>query len=382
MKHTIVHRVFLIIAVAASAIFTSCHSGTGTLADFSQTIYKPAYASGYEIVGSENSQSTILKTLTSWQGESDSGTMLFISRNGESAPEGFKGQTVEAGAQRIVCMSSTHIAMLDVLGAVERVVGVSGIDYVSNEYITENREKIGDVGFDGGANYEMIVSLDPDLVLLFGVKGASGMEAKLRELQIPFAYISEYLEESPLGKAEWIVAVSEILDQRDRGESAFALIPQRYHALQEKVADIPQKPKVMINTPYGDSWFMASTTSYVAQLIKDAGGDYIYKQNSSNASLPIDIEEAYLLAQNSDIWINVGNFSTYADFIARVPRFADIPCVKEKALYNCDLRTNASGGNDYWESGVVHPDIVLRDLIKIFHPELISEDFVYYRRLE
>ncbi len=386
MKHSPIYSpirwIFLILAIAACALLTSCQSSTASLEDFTQTVYKPVYASGFEILGSENGRSTILKTAASWQGGTSSGTMLFISRGGEKAPAGFTGQVVDAGAERIICMSSTHIAMLDALGEVKRVVGVSGIDFITNEYITAGRDTIGDVGYDGGTNYELVVALDPDLVLLYGVKGASVMEAKLRELRIPFAYLGEYLEESPLGKAEWMVAVAEIIDRRDEGKTVFEPIPQRYNALKEQAAGVANRPRVMINAPYGDSWFMASTTSYVAQLIGDAGGEYVYRHNTSNASLPIDLEEAYVLAQSSDVWVNVGSFATYSDFIARVPRFADVPCVRGRALYNCDLRTNASGGNDYWESGVVHPDVVLRDLIKIFHPELVQEDLVYYRRME
>ena len=141
----------------------------------------------------------------------------------------------------------------------------------------------------------------------------------------------------------------------------------------------------MINTPYGDSWFMASAESYVARLIADAGGDYIYRENTSNRSLPIDLEKAYLLASGADVWINAGSFRTLAEFRARLPKFAGVPCVRRGEIYNCDRRTNAAGGNDYWESGVVRPDVVLHDLIAVFHPEALDaadREMHYYRKLE
>lgn len=209
------------------------------------------------------------------------------------------------------------------------------------------------------------------------------MESRLRELGIPFAYIGEYLEESPLGKAEWLVAVAELAGEREAGETLFRAIPERYEALRERAAAAagPQ-PKVMINTPYGDSWFMASTRSYLARLIADSGGDYIYRRNTSNRSLPIDLEEAYLLTAEADVWLNVGNIPTLGELRTRYPKFADVRCVRQGAVYNCDRRITPAGGNDYWESGVVRPDLVLRDLIRIFHPELVSEDFYYYRQVE
>lgn len=373
---------FILLAVL-TAMTVACGSQAARLDDYRVSVYTPEYASGFEIVSAPGLQSTILKTKSPWQGAENTETLLFIARDGEPAPAGFNGQTVKAGARRIVCMSSTYVAMLGALGQPDRVVGVSGRDYISNEYVSAHPDSVADLGFDGNINYELLLAQKPDLVLLFGVTGASGMESKLRELGIPFCYIGEYLEESPLGKAEWLVAVAEIIDCRTKGQEVFASIPERYEALKTLAATTVEKPKIMINTPYGDSWFMASTESYVARLIADAGGEYIYKKNTSNRSLPVDLEEAYLLATNADLWINLGSFSSLADFKARLPKFAEVPCVRANALYNCDKRLNSAGGNDYWESGVVHPDLVLLDLIKIFHPRLLSDrEFTYYRQLE
>jgi iron complex transport system substrate-binding protein len=141
-------------------------------------------------------------------------------------------------------------------------------------------------------------------------------------------------------------------------------------------------PSVMLNMPYGDSWFMPSTESYAVRLIKDAGGDYIYKKNMGNASTPIDMEEAYLLASAADMWLNVGMANTLGEVKAACPKFVDTRCFLNGDVYNNNACTNAAGGNDYFESAVVHPDLLLRDLVKIFHPELVEEPFVYYKRLK
>ena len=379
-------RLHFLFFSAAALLLAACGSRNAAwLDDFTAAVYAPSHASGFEIVGAEGQRSTILRVFDPWQGAERTETMLFIARDGERAPEGFEGQTVAAGARRIVCMSSTHVAMLDALGEADRVVGVSGRDYISNEYVSSHPDAVADIGFDGNIDYERLLAQRPDLVLLFGVNGASGMEPKLREMGIPFCYIGEYLEESPLGKAEWLVAVAEIAGIRERGEAVFAPIPDRYEALKKKVAAVGAEPKVMINAPYGDSWFMASTESYVARLIADAGGDYIYKTNTSNRSLPIDLEEAYVLASKADVWVNAGSFRTLAEFRSRLPKFAGVPCVRRGEVYNCDKRTNAAGGNDYWESGVVRPDVVLHDLIAVFHPEALDaadREMYYYRKLE
>ena len=273
--------------------------------------------------------------------------------------------------------------MLDAIGAVESVVGVSGKNFITNPYVVANQRTIADVGYDGNMNFELLIAQQPDIVLLYGVTGACTMESKLDELGIPYIYIGEYVEEDPLGKAEWLIALAEIVGQRQQGLTYFSELPQRYEQLKSMAAaSQTPAPKVMLNTPYADSWFMPSTTSYIARLIADAGGDYIYQQNTSNHSLPIDLEQAALLTTQADIWLHVENINSLDDLRRQLPKFAQMPCVQRGEVYNCDKRRVAGGGNDYWESGVVHPDVILRDLIKIFHPELVSEEFVYYRKIE
>ena len=366
-----------------SLAFAGCHDKSSKLDDFNQSLYTPAYASGFDIKGADGKESVLITVTNPWQGADSVTTWLFIARNGEEIPEGFAGQVLEGDAKRIVAMSSTHIAMLDAIGEVGRVAGVSGIDYISNLDIQARRDSIGDVGYEGNINYELLLSLDPDLVLLYGVNGASAMESKLEELSIPFMYVGDYLEESPLGKAEWMVALSEVAGKREDGEKIFAAIPVRYNALKKKVADSALgAPSVMLNVPYGDSWFMPSTQSYVARLIADAGGHYVYQKNTGSASAPIDMEEAYLLASDADMWLNVGMANSLDELKTSCPKFTDTRCFKNGNVYNNNARTNAGGGNDYYESAVVNPDIVLRDLVKIVHPELVQEECVYYKRLK
>ena len=380
MKHLC--RILCLFATLTLAL--SCtERRTANLQEFNVEIYTPDYAQGFKIVGAQGLQSTIMQIENPWQGAERVAHQLFIARGGEQVPAGFEGEVIEGDAERIICMSSSHVAIFDAIGEVERVVGVSGMNYITNDYVRSNRDIIGDVGQDSDANFELIVALDPDIILLYGITGASSIEGKLRELGIPYAYIGEYLEEDPLGKTEWMVALAEIVGQREKAEQIFKQIPERYEALRTMAAAAPSpKPKVMINTPYADSWFMASTSSYVARLIADAGGDYIYRRNTSNTSLPIDLEEAARLCAEADVWINVGSISSLDDMRRQFPKFADVPAVESGAVYNSDRRVHAEGGNDFWESGMVNPDIILRDMIKIFHPELITEEFVYYRQLE
>lgn len=380
----------ILIALFAAFFAVGCGgSATRSADDFTVDIYTPEYASGFDIRGTEKDASTLVTVRNPWQGGGDVEQHLLVLRDGAKAPAGFDAQVVKAPVRHVVCMSSSHVAMFDAIGQVRRVSGVSGIDYISNAHVNEHRYcgEVRDVGYDTNLDFELLAAMRPDLMLLYGVTGENTVvTGKLRELNIPYIYIGDYVEESPLGKAEWLVAVSEITDSREKGEAVFAPIPARYDMLKEKVAAAGSAaPKVMINTPYAGSWFMASTESYVARLIADAGGDYIYKKNTSNRSLPIDLEEAFLLTSQADMWLNAGSASSLGELKSQFPKFAGTRCVRSGEVYNCNKRLSAAGGNDYWESGVVRPDVILHDLIVIMHPEVLAEndrELYFYQRLE
>ena len=292
----------------------------------------------------------------------------------------FDGQQIVGAAQRVVCMSSSHVAMLDVIGKVESVVGVSGKQYISNGYVVNN-DAVKDVGYDSSLNYELLVTLNPDVVLMYGVSAEdSVVTAKLRELNIPYLYLGDYTEQSPLGKAEWVVVMAEIMGCREYGEELFRDIEQRYVAVCSSVEIKGPRPKVMLNIPYQDVWYMPSDDSYMVQLIEDAGADYIYKgRNIAGGSKGISLEEAYQLVAESDIWLNVGQCRTLGDVANTAPHFMATRVVREKQIYNNDKRRTAAGGSDIWESAIVHPDIVLRDLVTIFSAG--DEELYYHRQL-
>ena len=371
---------------------TGCESGERFDASlFTQVLYTPQYASGFEIRATADGEASLIVCNNPWQGATDVTQYLLIDPEGVfDTSASHNVQRIEGPARRIVCMSSSYVAMLTAIGRSELTVGVSGIDFISDEYVNANRDKVRDVGYDNNIDYEMLLALAPDIVLLYGVNAASAMELKLRELGIPYAYIGEYVESSPLGKAEWVVAIAEIAGCRASGEEFFAEIPARYNRLKELAAQSDSRPKIMVNTPYADSWYMPSTQSYMARLIDDAAGDYLYDRNTDNTSAVVDNEEAYLMAASADRWINVGQLHSLGELRSRYPKLASIECVRSGNVFNCTRRLSPRGGNDFWESGVVRPDVILGDLIKIFHPELshsteeplLSGELYYYTQLE
>ena len=382
----LIKRVFVALC---ALLFAACAGEPArSLEEFSTSVYKPRYATGFDISSAESTASTLITVRNPWQGAEGVEKHLFISREGERAPEGFAGQVIEGAAERVVCMSSTYVAMIDALDCTERVVGVSGIDYIYNTRVREAAAegRVRDVGHDSDINFELLMTLRPDVVLLYGVAGENGVtNSKLDELKIPYLYLGDYVEESPLAKAEWLVVMAEILGVRERGEKLFAGIAERYTSLRERVAQsATERPTVMFNTPYRDTWYMPSSRSYAVQIVEDAGGRYIYEGNHGTSSQPIDLEQAYILTREADYWINVGQYTSIEELQRAYPRFADAKAVREGRVYSSDRRTTAKGGSDFWESAAINPDVVLSDLVAVLHPELniVGDSLTYYKRIE
>ena len=369
-------------------LLAACTGRTPLDADvFDEVVYSPSQATGFEIRRHAESGATLIISTNPWQGADKVAYKLLIDPHNVFAAT-HDVQRIADVPQRILCMSSSHIAMLDAIGEVERVVGVSGIDFISNPYITANRATIGDVGYDNNINYELLIALEPDLVLLYGINTANSVEQKLRELKIPFAYIGEYVESSPLGKAEWMVAIGEIVGLRETSIDTFNAIASQYNAvasrIKDHIGDTP-RPKVMLNTPYRDAWFLPSENSYMVRLIEDAGGDTFSTQGEGNSSAPIDIEQAILYATQSQLWLNPSGCNSIAELVTLNPKFADTPPVTSGQIWNNNARQTPMGGSDFWESGVVHPDVILQDLASILHPELYAEQphlLYYYKQLK
>lgn len=366
-------------AVLMSVLLAGCGHGKSVRLS-GEEVYEPKYAERYAIYGTDG-LSTVIEVRDPWQGAEGEVSQVFVSRGGETAPEGFDGWTVEAPVERVVCFSSTYVAFLDALDATDRICGVSGADYISNEKIRARCASgdVRDVGFDTGMNYELLAAMRPDIVLLYGVGSENtAVSDKLRELRIPFLYVGEYVEEKPLGRAEWIVPFGELIDRRAEAEEVFDGIAERYDSLRVVAGNFADRPKVMLNAPYRDVWFVPGDRSYMVSLINDAGGEYLFAGEDTSVSRPLSGEAAYLASLDADVWLNPGQAADMASLKSENPKFTDIRCVHDGRVYNSIRRSTPAGGNDFWESGVLYADRVLRDLMICFHPEAGDEESMYY----
>ena len=292
------------------------------------------------------------------------------------SPYGGTADTLEVTAplRSIVCMSSSYIGFLDAIGCDSVATAVSGLAYVSDPEVQAHAV---DVGYDAALDYETILKLRPDLVLTYAVSAAEPPYLqKLRDLGIRTAVIHEHLESHPLARAEYIKFFGLLTGRKERADSLFADIRDRYLSLV-KESDAPKS--VLVNIPYADQWYIPGGDNYMTRLIHDAGGVVLGAVPGRFESSVISVEKAFELAQEADCWLNPGWCATKAQLRSVHPLFADFP-VLGKSVWNNTKQSTPGGGNAFWETGPAHPDLILEDLRAIFDGTEVPG--YYYFQLE
>ncbi|MBN1822076.1 MAG: ABC transporter substrate-binding protein [Prolixibacteraceae bacterium] len=360
----------------------SCSSGPAkSIRKHSSTIY----AKGFETEDFDLFRKVTV--YNPWEQASDISFTYYLFPKGAVVPDSLKGQRIIfTPVERVICFSTSHIAFLDALGETSRIKGISGAQYVNNQKVRDEIEsgEVVDVGYDSGLNYEIILQQKPELILVYGIGSEVTTYArKMEDLGLNVFFVAEYLEESPLGKAEWIKCLAPLFNKENQAELFFSEVESNYKKLLKKASQASEKPNIMVGLPYRDSWWIPGGKSYLANLISDAGGIYVGRENDSHESFVVSFENALIMAEDIDVWINTGSVFTKNEIIAADERFISFPAFKNAQIYNNNKCLNPSGGNDFWESGTVYPDRILHDFIAIFHPGILDDsDLFYYRKLD
>ena len=291
------------------------------------------------------------------------------------SPYGGMSDTLEITAplHSIVCMSSSYIGFLDALGCDSVATAVSGLAYVSDP---EVRAQAVDVGYDAALDYETILKLRPDLLLTYAVSAAEPPYLqKLRDLGIRTAVIHEHLESHPLARAEYIKFFGLLTGRTALADSLFADIRDRYLSL---VAETDAPKKVLVNIPYADQWYIPGGDNYMTRLIQDAGGEVLGVVPGRQESSTISVEKAYEYAQEAGFWLNTGWCNTRRQLLQANSLFSEFNL---PSVWNNTRQTTPGGGNIFWETGPVRPDLVLEDLRAIFDGTA-GDSLHYYLRVQ
>lgn len=294
---------------------------------------------------------------------------------------------IEVPVQRVVSMSTTHLGMFAMLDGMEALKGIENAQYVTSQEVKEAVEagKILEVAPAGALNVESVVGLNTDVLLGVGYPNSQN-EAyqQLERTGVPVLLNSDWQETDLLGRAEWVKLVAVLLNKEALVNEKFRAIEAEYNRVLNLVeSKTTEAPLTITGIALGDAWHVAGGRSFAYKLLQIVKADYPWKDDRSTGSIKLDFETVYEFGLKADFWMVPGSAKTQQEILSRDTRYADFKAFKKQQVYNIFGRYTEGGGNDYYETGVVEPDVILKDIVKIFHPELLPDHkLVYHSQLK
>jgi iron complex transport system substrate-binding protein len=282
--------------------------------------------------------------------------------------------------ERVVVTSTTHLPFLELLSVEHTLIGFAGTQYISSQKINKRVSDghVAEVGVDGQLNLELLINTNPDLVIVFDMGSESSQLDKIVEAGIPVIYNSDFLESSALGRAEWIKFFGAIYDKQQMADSIFTEIEFTYQSLRKLAANRETRPTLFTGVMYGDAWFLPGGQNWASQFYTDAGAEYLWQSDSSSGWLELGFESVFEKAHQADFWIGIATFNTLEELAAQDQRYTRFQSFQNGGIYSYNKKIGPKGGFDFFESGYARPDIVLADLIRIIHPDLLPDYDPYY----
>ena len=282
---------------------------------------------------------------------------------------------------KVVLTSTTHVPHLDYLGVSNLLTGFPNLDLISSPQTRKliDAGKVTDLGSGAQANIEKIIELDPDWVMISTLgENLKNLEI-LKSAKIPAILNGEYVEQHPLGRAEWIKFTGVLLGKFEEAKTVFSQIESDYNQASDLIKELPEnKPKVMAGVMYKDIWYVPGADSWGARLLEVAGGDYLFEDQKGTGSAELSYEYVLENAHQADFWLGAADFKTLEEMENADPRYTHFEAFKQGNVYTYTQKMGPTGGLEYFELGYLRPDLILKDLIKILHPELLPEYSLYF----
>ncbi|MBN2523743.1 MAG: ABC transporter substrate-binding protein [Bacteroidales bacterium] len=343
--------------------------------------YEIKYAKGFTIQTTENYK--IITVFNPWDPPDTLSTYCIFDTN--CFQETGCDFPVKLPLDRIACLASTNIAMINLLGESSKISACSDAKLICDSALYQSylEGSVVDLGSTHLINAEMIIDHSPDLVLkyIYGAKEAA--DEKLIEAGLSVAYNLEFMESHPLGRAEWIKFVAAFFNKDELADSIFSNIENEYIKLVDLSSMQKNRPTVLDGSSYKGVWYTAGGNSYSAKLYADAGAEYYWRSDSNKGSIPVSFETIIDKQSDADYWFGPST-GTREDLLKIDKRYIKLKPFREGSVYFFGKKVNPHGGLDYFESGVTRPDIILKDLIWVFHPELLDSNYdpVYLEKMK
>ncbi|MDP8977492.1 MAG: ABC transporter substrate-binding protein [Actinomycetota bacterium] len=296
-----------------------------------------------------------------------------------------EAQVIEVPATEVVSLTTTNLPHFALLDRVDDLAAVASPEFVSTPAV-RRAVAAGDVESAGSGSepdLESLFALEPDLLVLdaFGETVMQDVK-RLVDGGVPTAVNADFDETTLLGRAEWLKYTALFLNAEREAAEAFSRIEDDYRRVAATAAEADERPSVLFNLPYQGTWYMPGGDSYLSAAVYDAGGEYVFGDDTSTGSLELDVETVLAEAADADVWLQAGSVhGSLDDLLAQDERFAEFEAFQDRQVWASDKRTTPGGGNAVYETAYTRADLFLADLVEILHPESSDHELVFFGRV-
>ena len=341
------------------------------------------HAEGFSLV--EYDDFSILKVKNTYPEANETFTYVLHKEN-VSLPDSLKKYTaVQIPIQKIIVTSTTHIPSLEMLGVENTLVAFPSLKYISSQTTREriDQGKVREIGKNQSLNTEVILDINPDVIVGFSVDGDLKTYKNLEKSGQKIIYNSDWTEKTPLGKAEWIKFFGALYDKKEKANLEFETIEKSYTKALQLAQKAETKPTIFAGAIYENEWFLPQGDSWAALFLKEANGNYLWSETEGTGSLALSFETVLDKAKDADFWIGPGQYTSIEEIIKDNKNYKFFKAVETKNVYSFSTKKGKTGGVIYYELAPNRPDLVLKDIIKILHPELLPNyELFFFEQLQ
>ena len=341
------------------------------------------YAKGLKIFNYEGF--SIVKITNPWPEAKESFTYILQEKNGIIPDSLEQFSIIKIPIKSIVVTSTTHIPALELLGVENTLIGFPNTDYISSVKTRKliDAKKVREVGVNESLNTEVLIDIAPDVIVSFGLTNNNPTLDNLQKSGLKVMLNGDWTEQSPLGKAEWIKFFGALYGLDSKANTIFSEIEEAYNSTLALAKKATSRPTVLCGAMYQENWYVPQGESWASLFLKDAKSNYLWAETKGTGSSSVPFEVILEKAQNADFWIAPGDFSSLQQMIDSNPHYDQFAPFKNKKVYSYSLNKGVKGGILYFEWSPIRPDWVLKDLIKILHPELLpNHKLFFFQKLE
>jgi iron complex transport system substrate-binding protein len=299
----------------------------------------------------------------------------FLIPKGQNIPEELNdAKIIRTPIETLVVTSTTHIPMLELLNVEESLIGFPNLSYISSKKTRDriDKNKIKELGNEQNLNTEVLLDLQPDIVIGFAMS-SSNIYSSIEKAGIQVLLNGDWLEETPLGRAEWIKFFAVLFNKEQDGEIIFNEIENHYLEAMEIAKNANKTPSVLSGVLFKDVWNLPAGESFVAQFLKDANTNYLWSDSKGKGSLSLSFETVFTEGQHADFWIAPGHYTSLEQLLSDNEHYKEFDAFTANKIYSFANKTGENGGVLYYELAPIQPHVVLKDIIKITHPELLTD---------